>query len=79
MIEVKVTKKNIKEGKRGQVRFCPIALALKEYYPGADIRVGYKVQIDNRNFRTSQRADNFITKFDSGHKVKPITFRFQEI
>ena len=55
-VRIEVTAKDIREGKRGQCKYCPVALAVKRRFPDAACRVwgpaatdeyrGYTVEIE---------------------------------
>lgn len=72
---VKVTRKHIKNGKRGSMKSCPIALAL--------IGMSFKdCKVDSADwcFRDNsatlpKQAQEFIDKFDDKEPVKPFSFR----
>ena len=74
VIKVKVTKKHIKCGVKGNEYLCPIARAVRA--------LGYKrVSVDsvsiitrNQTFSVPYQAGDFIWDFDKGQKVRPFTF-----
>lgn len=78
-MKVKVTKKHIKKGKRGQPTGCPIALALKEQYGLKRPRVhGDQVHFPGKSCDLPDKASFFIQQFDSGEKVVPFEFSIRK-
>lgn len=77
-MKVKVMKTDIKKGLRGLAGRCPIALALERSGVGSprvyDDHIEGWFNHNTLNFKTSRRAGAFIRKFDSGKRVKPISF-----
>ena len=80
-VTVRVTRKHIKEGKRGDALSCPIALALQDAgvsdpLVGSDQFDGYR----SKRFVSgclTRRAQTFIERFDDKKPVKPATFRLK--
>lgn len=74
-MKIQITKKHIKQGKKGRVTLCPIALACKE--------CGFeRVRIDAETFEIDGCSGNlppdaigFVDDFDDGKPVKPFTFK----
>lgn len=74
---IKVTKKHIREGKRGFCRQCPVALALMNATNYKRVFVSsYSWQLGSgkQSGTLPQRAQNFIEDFDGGKNVKPFSF-----
>lgn len=71
---VKVTTKDIMEGKPGYSSFCPIALALKRQFPKQRICVAARINIGNYRRDLPPKADDFILDFDHGNRVYPFQF-----
>lgn len=74
-VTIKVTKADIRDGVRGSVNLCPIALATKR-------KLGGYVNIASNFFESANfvidlpaRACNFISRFDKGSGVKPFSFK----
>ena len=77
-IRVTVTEKHIKDGARSSTISCPIALALQEQYDTLDVRVtGWSAGVDGALYSLSNKAEDFIHKFDTKEKVGPATFVFK--
>lgn len=74
-MKIKVTRKDIKKGKKGDVSFCPIALAVARKF-NLDAE---KVQVDGNGviiddmYYMLRRGFNFVDRFDEGLPVKPCT------
>lgn len=72
----KVTQEDIKNGKRGEGRTCPIALCLKR--TGREWFVGDTYISSPKKFLAlPTKARNFIFKFDDGLPVKPFSFKLK--
>ena len=73
---VAVTHKDIAFGLPEHMCECPIALALKRRYDGADIEVDYEsVRVGTRApIPISAQMEHWMMKFDRGDAVKPTTF-----
>lgn len=41
-MKITVTEQHIKNGKRGEMCGCPIALAVKDHFPGSEVFVGMR-------------------------------------
>jgi len=71
---IKVQKKHIKLGKRGDFARCPIALAIKDVViPETVVTLVGKVNFMNsgRVFELPRSARRFIRRFDMNKPVKP--------
>lgn len=78
-MKLKITQKHIKNGKRANFNYCPIALALKEK---THKRVGVGtsiVFINDKEYKLCNTGKNFINAFDKAmtsselNKIKSIT------
>lgn len=79
-VTLEVTKDDIKNGKRGNPRYCPIALALKRALPDAEaVRVAFVTDVqfaDSKCWMTaSDRMRLFIGDFDNPSRI-PFVGRF---
>ena len=76
-IKVKVTKKDIANGKRSKCTKCPIALAIRRVQ-GCSTYMVSSYSIYNRSYEylcnLPKKAANFVSQFDDGNKVKPFSF-----
>jgi hypothetical protein len=79
MIEVTVTKANIKQGEPDNRHDCPIALALnplRSVTGSYSISVEYDtIEIGELSYKTPKAVKVFLHRFDAGKKVKPFTFQ----
>jgi hypothetical protein len=79
MQQVEVKWDHIGNGKRGQCRFCPIALATIPHFPGdCLVEVGNWIEVA-RGKRKAHRlmpagARQFMEQFDHGFPVSPFSF-----
>jgi hypothetical protein len=78
-VRVEVTKNHIQRGRKGNVNYCPIALALKEQLGLRQVRVGgihitFGPQFGGLSVRLPRQAAKFITAFDEKEPVKPFSF-----
>jgi hypothetical protein len=74
-MKVRVTREDIKNGVRGDMCKCPIALAVNRKTGWQGMR-GARV---HNQHRAGHPVDDFITQFDAGLPVKPQTFNFPEL
>ena len=76
-MRVRVTKKNILDGKPNSISSCPIALALKQLGK-RNVGVDYDVaKWSGREATLPAKAQRFIERFDRGDDpltLKPFTF-----
>lgn len=78
LVKVNVTQKHIKMGIPNEGASCPIACALQELYPDAEIDVeGTRVIVTpptpaQMTFTLAGNARKFIDRFDDGKSVKPL-------
>ncbi len=75
---VPVTEAHIREGRRGSLDWCPVALAIADYFGignnSVRVRPDEIVIYDRKGvlrFKTSSDAVKFIERFDAGEKVEP--------
>lgn len=81
-MEIKVKKKDIKNGVKFSKKMCPVSLALRRNgVKRARVYVGH-IEHGPRDDRivtwNPYKVEQFILKFDSGKKVKPFKFVFDE-
>ncbi len=78
---VKVTKKIIKKGVPCDSGQCPVALAVKRLDGfGKKTRTcGSFIYSGHRVFKLPKVAFNWVLRFDSGKKMKPIKFKIKRI
>ena len=81
-MKIKVTEKDIKEGVKFSAKMCPVSLALRRNgVKRPRVYVGH-IQHGPRDDWTvtwnPYKVEQFILKFDSGKKVKPFKFVFNE-
>jgi hypothetical protein len=83
MTAINVTAEHIAKGEHDSCRFCPVALAMKEAFPDAELvavdsahvtmgggpRRGGWIELD-----LPDAATRFIEAFDVGDPVQPFTF-----
>ena len=79
-LKVKVTQKNIDDGKCLDMACCPIALAFRKFYPQSFISVhSSHVLIDLQTYILPDKVIRFIKIFDLNTKarlrLKPFSFR----
>lgn len=78
-VKIEVTKKDIKHGRKGQARFCPVARAMKRLTLHKKVWVGgasvsYRVRGSMQGAKLPRAARAFIERFDRGQTVKPFSF-----
>ena len=76
-MKITVTKEDIRKGKIGRQKSCPIALAilrsgLKFGWYGVDVDMVYLKGLDE--IELPSKATKFIDLFDEGKIVKPFSF-----
>ena len=75
---IRVTAEHIAQGWRGSACNCPIALALKDEWPGAEVEVsGPDIEVSADRLWLAQCDDtamDFIVRFDAGADVQPFEF-----
>lgn len=78
-MKIKVTKKDIENGKSCNNKCCPIALAIKRTLRQSEnIFVDpICVQINGRYISLPKRAMRFVEKFDVKESVKPFEFNIK--
>lgn len=77
--KVSVTQKHISAGVKGEVRSCPIALALLEQLPSflgiEEVKVyGAHAEFGGLRCVLPSRAERFVNRFDAFAPVKPFEF-----
>lgn len=72
---VKVTKDDLKRGKRAHGNACAVARALKRTYGTAEVAVGTvgSLWINDNKYIVSKSLSKLIRKFDSGSKLEPFS------
>lgn len=73
---IKVTQEHINKGKKRNILFCPIALALNDAF-GTECSVGPKdwgFRGESLCYFLSQKCKDFIKKFDNSKPVEPFEF-----
>jgi hypothetical protein len=76
-MKIEVTDEHIKNGICKDANNCPIALAIRETLnlDADEVEVdGIFIEVEGRNFDTTDEIDDFIEDFDSGTPVYPFTF-----
>lgn len=73
VIVIKVTKENIRNGKRDSISFCPVARAFsRERFFKTEVS-SEKIRADGETFSISDKIKDWIAKYDRGEKVEPFT------
>lgn len=79
-MKIRVTKKDIMQGKRNSISMCPIALAVKRAYKAESIivsdnyaRLTFKT-VKEKKIRLPAIARKFIKKVDNNLPIEPIEF-----
>ena len=85
-MKITVTAKNIKDGKRCDGRYCPVALAIKDVLRKLKLPVGVVVVNDNmalvlkHYWWCSKSVTNFVNSFDhTDRKIRPFSFTIPDI
>lgn len=82
-VTVSVTAEHIAEGEREQCETCPVALAVKDAFPGALLVSvnGWTIRICFRDrdvlVRLADEAGDWIAAFDNCCPVSPFTFEIE--
>jgi hypothetical protein len=80
MTTISVTAEHIAKGRPGDCRFCPVALAVEDAFPGTNCWVARDTLTLYSNGRQRLRVPHpgtvlkFIRAFDSADPVEPFTF-----
>lgn len=79
MTVISVTAEHIAQGLRSSCSRCPVALAIADAFPGADVWVGgasFDITFDNRDADVDlpSEAEDFIGRFDEDGFGEPFTF-----
>jgi len=74
-MRIEVTVNHIRRGVRHDGKWCPIALALREKFPGVSV-VAYPnyIGISTEDFYPPPEATAFMMAFDRGVGVQPFAF-----
>jgi hypothetical protein len=78
-LEITVTWEDINRGTPAHTEWCPVALALRREFPAARVAVGttfarITTRFRKRSYRFSPEGRDFISTFDAGCPVTPVTF-----
>lgn len=74
-MKIKVTKEDIRNGKRGKCSKCPVALAIGRIFPNERISVTeLGIKIGRMLLVIPKRVDCWVGRFDEGNVVDPMTF-----
>lgn len=75
---INVTQENISNGHKCSIEDCPIALAVKEVYPGKYISVTYHyIRLDNKQYRVTDEMKGNMYLFDKGDEIVPFSFELE--
>lgn len=74
---IKVTKKDIKEGRPLTHTQCPIALAIKRQCGQGVLVHNNKTYVGLVIHKNTRAMRNFIADFDNSRQVKPFSFRMK--
>ena len=75
-MKIRITQQDIDNGRKGYTRGCAIALALKEEFVFASVS-GW-VHVDGKYYLAQDEVRDWISDFDRGKPVKPITIELIE-
>jgi hypothetical protein len=78
-MKIRVSRECIKDGQKDDMCYCPIGLAIRRRHGFTDVRVDrqaiYFVRGEQEYVRVLPHdAQQFILRFDAGHRVEPFTF-----
>lgn len=77
---ISITKNHISKGSSLRAGFCPIALALKEKFKTYNVSVyNTRTMINHKTILLPLKAVEFIRRFDLWLKVKPFSFKINDI
>lgn len=81
-MKITVTQDDINNGVKGDVRHCPVALAIRRLFPDRDMRSGYGFAIDHsvqpfKIYRYSEGVSDSIHYFDIGRGMVPFEFELE--
>jgi hypothetical protein len=80
MTAINVTEAHLTEGVRSSCSRCPVALAIADAFPGADVWVGgasFDITFENGepvDVDLPSEAEDFIGRFDEDGYGEPFTF-----
>lgn len=80
IVEIEVTKEDIRKGIRGNCNSCPISLAANRIFKTACTVETLNIQINGIAYNLPREAVDFIFVFDSfytNHWVKPFKFNLE--
>lgn len=79
-MKVTVEQRHIVKGRPGHPNYCPIALAVKDMFPGKEIGVGnnFFLSIGEEWYSIPRSARNFIDAFDFKLPVQPFSFTMKK-
>ena len=78
-MRIEVTLQDIQAGKRMSALTCPVACALKRYFPSEHIIVGRETLfITGREQKLPPNAIEFIRHYDHYEPVMPIEFEIKD-
>lgn len=81
---IPVTEEHIREGVKNDIKWSPVALALRDQFPGIQPKPGYREPIlvtaenlywGSNKFPIPKEVNAWLDRFDAGKKVKPFTFK----
>lgn len=78
LLKVRVTREDIRKGRAGNCRRCPVARAVRRQgFRG--VRVWYDtILTQSANFAMTKRSTRFVRRFDNDQPVMPTTFTLRE-
>jgi len=78
-MKIRVTRKFINKGKKKSVESCPIALAIKDRFPGQYVKVYSDSAIIGDARYNLRRGMRFVERFDAGKSVRPVTVELSDL
>ena len=80
MIHCTISPAHIRRGKPGRADACPAALALDEQTDAGSVSVRLGcVTLDGKRYRTPDALAAFVSDFDCGYPVAPLTFTLEPL
>lgn len=73
-LQISVTAADIAKGKPRDVRWCPIARAVRRLGKKKSVEVCNDIKLGSARYSITDKASDFIDGFDEGVKVKPFSF-----
>lgn len=85
-MKVRVTREDIRNGKRSKCRLCPVAIAVGRASGQFGYVDGYNIKIfatklgrkPTKEWYTPGVVEDFMFSFDEGEKVKPFSFELTD-